>query len=59
MEWFRGWTMVLYFCLLVYGAYGYAVQGNWMALALFGTSISGVVLCEIRFQVDKLKEATK
>lgn len=46
--------MVLCYMLLVYGAYGYAEEGRWTALALFGVSITGIVLCEIRFQVTRL-----
>lgn len=54
---FRGWDMVLYFVALVVGAYGYAELKQWGGLVLLGASISGIVICEIRFQFDKLKEA--
>lgn len=49
--------MVIYFIMLIASSYGYAELEIWIALVVFGASISGIVICEIRFQFDRLKEA--
>jgi len=43
--------------LMTWAAYRYVTLNDWVALAVFGGSITNIILIEIRYQFDKVKEA--